>query len=348
MSRIGNAGSRTRLLAREVGQEAGPSSSSSTTAPSTASMTSAAPPAATFDKDAGDSRLAEYAGAPREAERPAPTANRASGELSLLSLRLSGGDATASSLPSAIEIRKTDYDQRLETVVRLGRRFPGVKDSGAGNRPIEQVGVWAGIYFQTSWQKATRRDTSAWWSILNYSLTQLPEKYAAEYESGVRAKDVPVTKGEAGVDENEVRRAWLGFFEASDRAQAHARDGDGGGLFDWLKTSRSEPQQAFWQAHCKSLAFAEKQYSAHLARNPDPAEERDLEQSWLGFVNVLDDVSFPTTAAYAEPILSSTMPDGAILGRGTKLDDLSGTKWAFTSGLSSLKWLFAPEPAAGR
>jgi hypothetical protein len=250
---------------------------------------------------------------------------------------------SGSALPTAEEILKTPYEDRLKTLIQLGERFPGVKEHDPDkDDPLAGLGVFAGLYMQTSWQKRSGRDESAFWSILNHSLTKYPEKFAKEYEAGkFVAPSKPRSDGK--LTENDVRQAWHSFFKASDAAQA--RPLRPGNAVDWVKAEEDHPQKALWDAHCKSLHFFKQEYGDYLAAHKDPETEDDLEQSWFNVVDYLAEVNFPTTSKYAEPILSHTMPEGGILGKDTKLGDLGGTKFLFSGLMVGLSGLITRMPA---
>jgi hypothetical protein len=246
--------------------------------------------------------------------------------LSPLNLRLTGGKLDE--LPSAHEIHATSYRLRLKTVEKLGRRFPGTADAAKGADTLEQIGVWAGIHMQTNWQKRSGRAASAFWSVLNYSLSKLPEKYMDEYTSGQM-------KPPDGSPESEVRQAWYAFFQASDEAQSvELRPHN---AFEWLTLHNDRPQQALWDAHCKSLHFAEHQWGEHLEKSPDPKKEAQLSQAWLGFVDHLGTANFPTTKKFAKPILERTMPD-KLLKPGA-YSKLGLTKRVFVTVMTTLRGL---------
>jgi hypothetical protein len=294
----------------------------------------------THDASVGEAALKGYCGEAVDA-RPVGHGGPKAGAFNPLALRIQ--DATAEppgpgdvgSLPTADEVLKTDYRDRLKTLIKLGERFPGVIEASPDkDDPLASLGVWAGLYMQTSWQKRSGRSESAWWNILNYSLSKQPEKYAAEYESG---KLVPPTEKRADgkLTENDVRQAWYTFFKACDDAKTTPlRPGN---LFKWLRASKDHPQKALWDAHCKSLHLFEQEYGSTLKAKADPDKEQRLEQSWISFVDYLGEANFPTTSKYAQPILDNTMPDAGILGKDADFSDLKGTKFIFARTMAALR-----------
>lgn len=248
------------------------------------------------------------------------------------------------SLPTAEQILKTPYKERLKALIRLGERFPGVREqqSNSEEDPLAGLGCLAGLYMQTSWQNRSGRNESAFWSILNYSLTKHPEKFAREYESG---NLIPASEpaGDGKLTENDLRQAWYSYFRASDAARAKPlRPGN---ALDWIAAENDHPQKALWDAHCKSLHFFKQEYGDFLAAHRDPETEDDLERSWFTFVDYLAEVNFPTTSKYAEPILNHTMPEGGILGKQLELTELKGTKFLFSGLMAGLSGIITRLPA---
>ncbi|MFZ5482016.1 MAG: hypothetical protein ACOZNI_34970 [Myxococcota bacterium] len=238
--------------------------------------------------------------------------------------------------PPMSTILATTYDTRLAAVDEVGRRYPGL-DAGeeVDDEFIAQLGVFAGAHLQTRWQEQSGRGDNMWWSTLNYSLTIVPNRIAAEYasERTARLRKARTPKLQSTslavekITEDHVREAWKTYFEVSDRHLAH----DHGWSILGIRIGGDDlpsAQEAYWVAHILSLKYAEHHYKADLEKKPPPPVEAEFRSAWWAMVELLDEVNFSTKAGFSELALSLTMPQH-LLKDPKAVEDLPLTQEAF-------------------
>lgn len=190
------------------------------------------------------------------------------------------------------------YDQRLEAVRELGRLFPGYRSKlGWANR---RLGLFAGVYLQTRWQRDSGRDEVPHWSLVNQGLTLGAHAYALEYladpdqppaESAYVRAHPTRDPACAPVTQADTCRAWKAYFRA---AMAGAR--------------KSELRRLLWRAHTTTIRHALWQYEAELARADVPAAEVRFWRTWINVVFGMERPAPPTTDVVLRPLLALAMP----------------------------------------
>ena len=240
----------------------------------------------------------------------------------------------------------TSYDTRLAAVDEVGKEYPGLEgDEDFDDDLLDQLGVFAGARLQTKWQTDSGRGDNIWWSTLNYSLTIVPQKIAAQYagerQARLRNRRTPTlantSMDAAAITEAMVVEAWKTYFEVSDR-HAAANHKHGTSILGWRITGEDLPssQAAYWAAHVLSLKYAEHHYKADLEKRPPPPVEAEFRTAWWSMVELLDDMNFSTEAGFSELMLSLTMPE-KLLTDPQALDDLPFTQEAFAKLLMATR-----------
>ncbi|MFZ5479518.1 MAG: hypothetical protein ACOZNI_22325 [Myxococcota bacterium] len=238
--------------------------------------------------------------------------------------------------PPMDDILATSYADRLAAVESVGKQFPGLdKGEDVDDKLLEELGVFAGAHLQTRWQEKSGRGDNVWWSTLNYSLTIVPHKIAAEYaqqrtailrrprKPKLHSTSMPAAK----ITEDVVRQAWMTYFEVNDRLLAH----DHGWSILGIEIGGDDlpsAQAAYWAAHVLSLKYAEHQYKADLEKKPPPPVEAEFRSAWWAMVELLDDANFSTKAGFSELALALTMPMH-LLKDPKAVEDLPLTQEAF-------------------
>jgi len=193
------------------------------------------------------------------------------------------------------------YDQRLQAVRELGRMFPGYQSRlGYTNR---RLGLFAGIYLQTRWQRNTGRDEVPHWSLVNQGLTLAAHAYALEYLAEPDARDEDSRyvaahptrdAARAPVTQVDVCRAWKAYFHA---AATGAR--------------KAELRRLLWRAHTIAIRHAVWHFEPELARADVPAAEVGFWRRWVTLVLGMERPAPPTTDLVLRPLLALAMP-GAV------------------------------------
>lgn len=211
----------------------------------------------------------------------------------------------------------SDYDCRLDAVRRLGELFPGYR-SGLGHEH-RRLGLFAGIYLQTRWQRNTGRDALPHWFLVNQGLTLAAYAYALEY---LADPDQPCARSRyvgdhptrdaanAPVTQVDTCRAWKAYFRAAT-----------------ARRPRSELRRLLWRAHTTSIRHALWQYEAEFDRADVPASELTFWRVWIKVVLAMERPAPATTDWVLGPLLSLSMPAGAPLGssrRGRRMRPLTG------------------------
>lgn len=227
-----------------------------------------------------------------------------------------GAAPPESLFPPMATILATSYADRIAAVEQVGKKHPGIdKGEEVDESLMAQLGIFAGARLQTNWQQESGRGDNIWWSTLNYSLTVIPNKLAAEYaserSSRLRLSRIPKLLSTnipaAKITEEQVAESWKTYFEVSDRHLTHDHGWSVLGVrFGGDKLPSA--QQAYWVAHVLSLKYAEERYKVDLAKKPPPPVEAEFRSAWWAMVELLDDVSFSTKAGFSEFALGLAMP----------------------------------------
>lgn len=226
-----------------------------------------------------------------------------------------GGD-TSALFPPMAQILATSYPDRIAALENVGKAYPGIdKGEQVDDSLMERLGVFAGARLQTKWQMESGRGDNIWWSTLNYSLTVLPNKIAAEYASERNARMqaartprlLPTDMAADKITEEHVKQAWKTYFEVSDRHLVHDHGWSILGM-QFGGDKLPSAQQAYWVAHVLSLKYAEHHYKADLEKKPPPPVEAEFRTAWWAMVELLDDLSFSTKAGFSEFALGVSMP----------------------------------------
>jgi hypothetical protein len=219
------------------------------------------------------------------------------------------------------------YDQHLHAVRQLGRLFPGYR-SKLGHEHRE-LGLFAGIYLQTRWQRDSGRDRLPHWARVNESLTLAPYAYALEFladpeespqESAYVHANPTRDAAAAPVTQLDTCRAWKAYFRAAATG-----------------APKRALRRALWHAHTTSMRHALWQHEAELAAAEVPPSELAFWRGWCAVVFELEPSGLPTTDLLLEPLLGLTMPAGSLTG-ATPLQALGRTVIGTFAG--------APAPAA--
>ena len=214
------------------------------------------------------------------------------------------------------------YPARLAAVRELAARFPGrIAPVGFAYR---EMGLFAGIYLQTSWQHESGRDELPIWYVVNRNLTLAPRAYMAEYEAN---PDLPFeqspyvlahpTRGGPGAPITVVDacRAWKTYFQLADQAQ---RDAASPSFFARLRgdlAARTTVTKALWHAHTTGIRFALWQHADELTRLAIPDPELAFWRGWIRVVYFSENLAPSTTDLILKPFLSLLMPPCSPLGR---------------------------------
>lgn len=189
------------------------------------------------------------------------------------------------------------YPERLLAVQELARTTPGyIQDLPFGYAP-KRLGLWAGIWLQTDWQRSSQRMEFLHWRLPNTVLTLVPQRLWQERRAGIRCEDSSLAPS---VDDGqlEVCRAWNGYFSAAESGSA----------------KRVVLRHRLWVAHTAALARAIRVYERELAAEVLPPEEQAFWSNWVRLVYWLEVGAMPTTDLFGEPILRGRMPTCAPLG----------------------------------
>ncbi|WP_374076052.1 hypothetical protein [Bdellovibrio bacteriovorus] len=186
----------------------------------------------------------------------------------------------------------------------MGKIVPG--------RPIRYghaVGLLGGLYVQTTWQKASRRDEIASWYHLNSYLTVKPHEFFLSYLTyGSKACSFHTRKN--------LCLLWLKYFFAADVRRDSPRRDDVGRLL--------------WRAHMESIYTGIRDRPGILDNPAVPFEERYFVKGWIRFVQHLANINFPTTEKISQSLSDKGLPLCSPLGaKWCKVRQLPLVKRAF-------------------
>ncbi len=232
-------------------------------------------------------------------------------------------------LASATDAYETSYQTRLDQLSQLARKFPGYA-TGFGFRYREQ-GLWAGNTIQTKWQLNSGRAHRPIWKWVNFYLTSAPFSF-----SGSETCDQNSLVGQLKSHESslpitieEVCEEWKKFFQ---RAQTTPRLANA--------SERRLLRTLFWSAHESSIQYALWRHEEEMLENRRslPAKEWNYWANWLGVVEYLQKLNFPTTDSLIYPIVQLTGPRCAPLGEPSCERQIAGDaiRREYTAALGNL------------
>lgn len=244
--------------------------------------------------------------------------------------------------------RDESYEIRLSAVRKIAQRFPGLIDvAGHEHRGL---GLWAGIYLQTKWQKESGRERLHLWHVVNANLTLVPLAYCEEYllDPALAHDESPYVRSHPAHD--VTCRAWKNYFKAQDEALSLRRSKRRSERAKGLLRMRFSVPRKFWRAHNASIAQAFWQHHDEFTASPLPKEELAFWSGWIRLLIFCEKISPPTTDLVLMPFLNAVMPPTSPLGEDWRIKDQPLFRRTFLKmvayiGRSWLAGLSAASPA---
>jgi hypothetical protein len=219
------------------------------------------------------------------------------------------------------KLHKARYEERLRAIREVARRFPGRADADCG------LGLWAGVYLQTKWQKDSGREDLRVWNLVNANLTVAPLAYAREYSRNSALKP----------NELSGAKVWKDFFGCQDSAAALCRSDRRADRIRGILRMRFIVPRKFWRAHNASIALAVREHFEIFRDAPPPKEELAFWSGWIRFLVFCEMISPPTTDFVLRRFLTAAMPPTSPLGgAGDRIQDQPLLRRVFLNAVAAI------------
>jgi len=194
---------------------------------------------------------------------------------------------------------KPDYEERLRAIQEVALELPGF--TVPIGRQEQELGLWAGIFIQTTWQRDSGRDLLPVWHLINEKLTLEPKRYFDEYQKNRMQIDASDIHTEGPVTEAHARSAWMNYFRTAEH---------------WKHTATRLPffiekydlSRKMWCAHTTAMRWGLTQHRQTLRAQDVPLAERSFWRGWVRFVLWHEKIAPPTVDFVMRPFLTRTMP----------------------------------------
>ena len=198
------------------------------------------------------------------------------------------------------------YPERLSMLEAIAEIYPGQRDHR--QHDYTDLGMWAGIYYQTQWQynSLPKRSDMILWEAVNRTLTVVPYFYHKELKtSGTIDCDSYADPGHSKdpVSRKIICESWKDFFLAS---------GPSGEL--------ERQQQLIWEAHELAISTILVENHADFLNADIPDLEFWFWKGWTKTVSLIAKRNLPSNTDFSK--YDGRLPDCVLGLPGCHLSDL--------------------------